>query len=69
MNGTTGFLHPTGKQGVTPLAKNIVKLATHVERRITMGKRGYERVKEMFLEQHMANRIADVLKQVLSKSH
>ncbi|XP_065851253.1 uncharacterized protein [Euphorbia lathyris] len=69
VNGSTGLLHSIGKGGVTPLAKNIVKLATHVERRITMGKRGYERVKEMFLEHHMANRIAGVLKQVLRKPH
>ena len=71
VNGTTGFLHPAGKEGVTPLAKNMVKLATHVERRLTMGKRGYERVKDRFLEPHMADRIATVLKEVLrrSKSH
>ncbi|KAK8653036.1 hypothetical protein V6N13_127057 [Hibiscus sabdariffa] len=68
VNGTTGVLHPVGKAGVTPLAKNIVKLATHVERRLTMGKRGYERVKERFLEPHMAERIAGVLKEVLRKS-
>lgn len=68
VNGTSGFLYPAGKEGVSPLAKNIVKLATHVERRLTMGKRGYERVKERFLEQHMAQRIAKVLKQVLLKS-
>ncbi|WCJ25033.1 UDP-Glycosyltransferase superfamily protein [Euphorbia peplus] len=69
VNGSTGLLHPIGKDGVTPLAKNIVKLATHVERRITMGKRGYERVKERFLEHHMASRIAAVLKEVLRKPH
>ncbi|KAK3026538.1 hypothetical protein RJ639_041835 [Escallonia herrerae] len=44
VNGSTGFLHLAGKEGVAPLAKNIVKLATHVERRLTMGKRGYEKV-------------------------
>ncbi|KAJ0953445.1 putative alpha,alpha-trehalose synthase [Helianthus annuus] len=65
VNGSTGFLHPAGKEGVTPLAMNIVKLATHVEKRLTMGKRGYERVKQMFLERHMADRIASVLKDVL----
>ncbi|KAG2696264.1 hypothetical protein I3843_07G049600 [Carya illinoinensis] len=68
VNETTGLLHPVGKEGISPLAKNIVKLATHVERRLTMGKRGYERVKEMFLERHMAHRIAAVLKEVLHKS-
>lgn len=67
VNGSTGFLHPAGKEGVTPLATNIVKLATHVEKRLTMGKRGYERVKQMFLERHMADRIAAVLKDVLHK--
>ncbi|KAI3785310.1 hypothetical protein L1987_44426 [Smallanthus sonchifolius] len=65
VNGSTGFLHPAGKEGVSPLAMNIVKLATHVEKRLTMGKRGYERVKQMFLERHMADRIAVVLKDVL----
>ncbi|KAF6144161.1 hypothetical protein GIB67_004834 [Kingdonia uniflora] len=68
VNGSTGLLHPTGKEGIAPLAKSIVKLATHVERRLTMGKKGYERVKEMFMEQHMSNRIALVLTDVLRKS-
>ncbi|XP_057731861.1 uncharacterized protein LOC130946968 [Arachis stenosperma] len=68
VNGTTGFLHPVGKEGVTPLANNIVKMATHVEKRLTMGKKGYERVKERFLEHHMAQRIALVLKDVLQKA-
>ncbi|PIA52803.1 hypothetical protein AQUCO_01000577v1 [Aquilegia coerulea] len=68
VNGSTGLLHPAGKEGVTPLAKNIVKLATHVERRLTMGKKGYERVKERFMEQHMAERISLVLKEVLQKA-
>ncbi|KAL9312952.1 hypothetical protein ACSQ67_018404 [Phaseolus vulgaris] len=68
VNGTTGLLHPAGKEGVTPLAKNIVKLATHVEKRLTMGKKGYERVKERFLEHHMSQRIALVLKEVLRKA-
>lgn len=68
VNGTTGLLHPAGKEGVTPLAQNIVKLATHVERRLTMGKKGYERVRQMFMEQHMAQRIAVVLKEVLQKA-
>lgn len=65
VNGSTGLLHPVGKQGVIPLAKNMVKLATHVQKRLTMGKKGYERVKEMFLERHMEQRIAAVLKNVL----
>lgn len=68
VNGTTGFLHLVGKEGVSPLANNIVKLATHVERRLTMGKRGYQRVKERFLEHHMARRISTVLREVLAKS-
>lgn len=68
INGTTGLLHPVGKDGVTPLANNIVKVATHVERRLTMGRKGYERVKERFLEQHMSHRIALVLKEVLRKA-
>ncbi|KAL3527146.1 hypothetical protein ACH5RR_011802 [Cinchona calisaya] len=65
VNGSTGLLHPVGKQGVIPLARNMVKLATHVERRLTMGKKGYERVKQRFLERHMEQRIAAVLKDVL----
>ncbi|CAL5369153.1 unnamed protein product [Camellia sinensis] len=72
VNERTGLLHPVGKAGVTPLAKNIAKLAIHVERRLTMGRRGHGRVKEMFLECHMAHRIAAVLKEVLqskTKNH
>lgn len=72
VNGTTGWLHPAGKEGITPLAENMVKIATHVERRLTMGKKGYERVKERFLEHHMSHRIALVLillKEVLRKSN
>lgn len=68
VNETTGLLHPSGKEGVSPLARNIVKLATHVERRLTMGWKGYGRVKERFLEHHMAERIAHVLKEVLRKA-
>ncbi|XP_077244264.1 uncharacterized protein LOC143884527 isoform X2 [Tasmannia lanceolata] len=67
VNGSTGLLHPVGKEGVQPLANNIVKLATHVERRLTMGRKGYERVKERFMEQHMSSRIAVVLKEVLQR--
>ncbi|KAF8080448.1 hypothetical protein N665_0944s0013 [Sinapis alba] len=65
VNRTTGLLHKAGKDGVLPLARNIVKLATNVEMRTTMGKKGYERVKEMFLEHHMSHRIASVLREVL----
>ncbi|KFK44088.1 hypothetical protein AALP_AA1G214600 [Arabis alpina] len=65
VNRTTGLLHNTGKDGVLPLAKNIVKLATNVKMRMSMGKKGYERVKEMFLEHHMSHRIASVLREVL----
>lgn len=45
MEGTTGLLHPAGKEGVTPLAKNIVTLSTHTEQRLTMGRKGYDRVR------------------------
>ncbi|PKA49286.1 alpha-1,3/alpha-1,6-mannosyltransferase [Apostasia shenzhenica] len=68
VDGSTGLLHPVGKEGMAPLAENIVKLATHAERRLSMGQTGYWRVKERFMEHHMAERIASVLKQVLQKS-
>uniref|UniRef100_A0A453ENL4 Glycosyl transferase family 1 domain-containing protein n=1 Tax=Aegilops tauschii subsp. strangulata TaxID=200361 RepID=A0A453ENL4_AEGTS len=68
LDGSTGLLHPAGKEGVTPLAKNMVRLASHVEQRVSMGNKGYARVKERFMEHHMAERIAVVLKEVLHKS-
>lgn len=68
INGTTGWLHPAGKEGVTPLAENIIKLATDAEMRLAMGKKGYDRVKETFLEKHMSQKIAFVFKDVLRKS-
>lgn len=57
-----------GKDGVMPLARNIVNLSSHVQRRLTMGKKGYERVKEVFLEHHMEERIAAVLQDVLQRA-
>lgn len=68
VNGTTGWLHPAGKEGVTPLAENIIQLATNVEMRRTMGMKGYSRVKDRFLEHHMSHRISLVLKEVLQKA-
>jgi glycosyltransferase involved in cell wall biosynthesis len=68
INGSTGLLHPAGKEGVTPLAKNIVRLVSHAEQRVAMGKKGYDRVKERFMEHHMVERIGVVLKEVLKKS-
>ncbi|XP_047329340.1 uncharacterized protein LOC124932716 [Impatiens glandulifera] len=67
INGKTGMLHPVGKDGVYPLAENIVELATIVEKRLKMGEMGYDLVKEVFTEHHMSERIASVLKDVLHK--
>ncbi|CAM8981734.1 unnamed protein product [Rhodiola kirilowii] len=69
VDGTTGYLHPAGKEGVMPLVENIIKLATNsADARQALGRNGYKRVKEMFLEHHMAQRIAAVLQDVLKKS-
>ncbi|KAK9164238.1 hypothetical protein Syun_005140 [Stephania yunnanensis] len=68
VNGSTGLLHPAGKEGVAPLAENMVKLAKDVQNRLMLGKKGYERVRERFMEQHMAQRIAFVLKEVLQRA-
>lgn len=65
VDGVTGLLHPVGKEkGVMALAENIVILATQPDRRLAMGKEGYRKVKEKFMEHHMAERIASVLKQL-----
>ncbi|KAK9165439.1 hypothetical protein Scep_000630 [Stephania cephalantha] len=68
VNGSTGLLHPAGKEGVAPLAENMVKLAKDAQNRLMLGKKGYERVRERFMEQHMAQRIAFVLKEVLQRA-
>ncbi|CAN6446524.1 unnamed protein product [Victoria cruziana] len=68
LDGKTGILHPVGKEGVSPLARNIIKLATNAEQRATMGRAGYERVRERFMEHHMEERIAKVLKEILHRS-
>ncbi|KAL5227343.1 hypothetical protein ABZP36_015608 [Zizania latifolia] len=67
-DGSTGLLHPAGKEGVAPLAKNIARFASHAEQRVAMGKKGYDRAKERFMEHQMADRIAVVFKEVLRKS-
>ncbi|KAG0470953.1 hypothetical protein HPP92_015499 [Vanilla planifolia] len=41
INGSTGLLHPTGKEFIPILAQGVVKLATQVETRLTMGKKGF----------------------------
>ena len=46
VDGSTGLLHPAGKEGVAALAKNIVRLASRAEQRASMGKKGYGRVNE-----------------------
>lgn len=58
VNSSIDILHPIGKDVVTPPTKNIVNLSSHVERRLTMERRGYERVKERFIEHHMIERLA-----------
>lgn len=49
VNGSIGFPHLLKNKGVTPHARNMVKLAIHVEKRLTMGKRGYDRVQKQVL--------------------
>nr|CAD1842896.1 unnamed protein product [Ananas comosus var. bracteatus] len=68
VHGSTGLLHPAGKDSILPLGQNMVKLATRVDQRLTMGKKGYEGVKERFMGHYMSERISSVLKQVLQKS-
>ncbi|MCO5578359.1 hypothetical protein L7F22_032200 [Adiantum nelumboides] len=70
VNGTTGLLHPVGKEGVPVLAKNMVHLANDAAMRKETGKRGHERVQQHFLEKHMAQRIGRVLEHfIFNPSH
>lgn len=65
-NTSRSSIHSSRKEGVTPLAKSIVKLAMEADQsRLRMGRNGSERVKEMFLEHYMSHRIASVLREVL----
>ncbi|MCO5608870.1 hypothetical protein L7F22_063088 [Adiantum nelumboides] len=66
VNGTTGLLHPVGKEGVPVLARNMVHLANDAAMRKEMGQRGHERVQQRFLEKHMAQRIGRVLEHFIS---
>ncbi|KAI5070902.1 hypothetical protein GOP47_0013153 [Adiantum capillus-veneris] len=66
VNGTTGLLHPVGKEGVGVLTRNMVHLANDASMRKEMGRRGYERVQQRFLEEHMAQRIGWVLQHFIS---
>lgn len=68
MNGTTGRLHPVGKDGVHILAKNMRDLILDKSLRIRMGSRGYERVKQQFLESHMCERLGRVFRTVLPRT-
>lgn len=64
---STGRLHPVGKEGVHSLAENIRDLTLDKSLRIRMGSRGYDRVKQHFMEHHMCERLSRVLQTVLSK--
>ncbi|CAN4083340.1 unnamed protein product [Withania somnifera] len=50
------------------VAVDVLVQIHQVERWLTMGKKGYEKVKETFLERHMEERIAAVLMDVLPKA-
>lgn len=67
VNGSTGRLHPVGKEGVHLLAQNIRDLTLDKALRIKMGSRGYDRVKEHFMEHHICKRLSLVLQTILSK--
>ncbi|KAH7331584.1 hypothetical protein KP509_20G041300 [Ceratopteris richardii] len=65
VNGTTGLLHPVGKEGMPILAQNMVQLVNNAAFRASMGRNGHGRVQERFLEKHMAHRIGQVLQKFL----
>lgn len=65
VNRIIGFLYNVGKEGVLLFVRNIVKLVINVEMRMIMGKKGYERVKEMFMEYYMFYWIVFVFREVL----
>lgn len=68
VNGTTGLLHPVGKDGINILAKHMLHLVLDNPKRIEMGKNGYQRVRDQFMENHMAQRIGNVLQEVLEQA-
>lgn len=68
VNGTTGLLHPVGKDGISILAKHMLYLASNATKRFEMGNNGYQRVRERFMERHMAQRIGHVLHEVLDQA-
>lgn len=68
VNGSTGRLHPVGKDGVHVLAQNIRDLTFDKSLRIRMGSEGYARVKQKFMEHHMCERLGLVLQTVLSQT-
>ncbi|KAG0610036.1 hypothetical protein M758_7G033700 [Ceratodon purpureus] len=68
VNGSTGRLHPVGKEGVHLLAQNIRDLTFDKSLRVKMGMRGYARVKQKFMEHHMCERLGPVLQTVLTQT-
>lgn len=65
MNKSTGWLHPVGKPGITVLAQHMATLSLDEKLRESFGQEGKNRVKQHFMERHMARRIAEVLKKTL----
>lgn len=67
VNGSTGRLHPVGKEGVQALADHIRDLALHPSVRQRMGNRGYQRVRDHFMEHHMCEKLGHVFKDAMAQ--
>ncbi|KAJ7526482.1 hypothetical protein O6H91_16G008400 [Diphasiastrum complanatum] len=67
-DGSTGILHPVGKEGISVLASNMMTLFLNQNLRVTMGRNSDKRVRENFLEHHMSQKIGIVFKEILEKS-
>ncbi|KAL0354723.1 UNVERIFIED_CONTAM: N-acetyl-alpha-D-glucosaminyl L-malate synthase [Sesamum radiatum] len=60
-HNVTGLLHPLGRPGAKVLARNLEFLLQNPSARQEMGKRGREKVQNLYLKKHMFQKFGEVL--------
>lgn len=64
-DGVTGLLHPIGREGIEPLARNLELLLGDPSTRERLGKNGRLKVENMYMKQHMYVKLAKAFVQCM----
>jgi len=65
LDGTTGLLHPLGREGQLRLSENILSLLNDRRRATILGNAGFKRVKTHFRANQSQRELAELMSQVI----